>query len=161
MIFLTLGTQKFSFNRLLRKVDKLVEKGIIKDKIFAQIGYSTYKPKHFEYVKMLSKDDFEDYMQKSCFVISHGGIGTLVSGLRHNKKIIASPRLKKHNEHIDDHQVDICTFFERKGYILSTTKYSFQECLKVVDDFHSSYVLDETLNTKIEDNIINFIENIK
>ena len=102
MIFLTLGTQKFSFNRLLRKVDKLVEKGIIKDKIFAQIGYSTYKPKHFEYVKMLSKDDFEDYMQKSCFVISHGGIGTLVSGLRHNKKIIASPRLKKHNEHIDE-----------------------------------------------------------
>ena len=160
MIFLTLGTQKFFFNRLLKKVDKLKEKGIIKEEIFAQIGNSSYKPKHFEYVKMLSKDEFENKLHEANYIISHGGIGTLVSALRHNKKIIATPRLKKYNEHIDDHQVDICTFFGKKGYILSTTEYPFIKCLEMIDDFHSTYVSNEVVDTKIDDNIIKDIKNL-
>ena len=39
-IFITLGSQKFQFNRLLIAVDKLCEKEIICGKdVFAQIGY--------------------------------------------------------------------------------------------------------------------------
>ena len=40
MIFITLGSQKFQFNRLLKTVDELVERGIIKEEVFAQIGFS-------------------------------------------------------------------------------------------------------------------------
>ena len=43
MIFITLGSQKFQFNRLLRAVDELIEKGVIDDTVFAQIGYSDYE----------------------------------------------------------------------------------------------------------------------
>lgn len=39
MIFITLGSQKFQFNRLLKAVDELVAAGKIKDEVFAQIGY--------------------------------------------------------------------------------------------------------------------------
>ena len=49
MIFVTLGSQKFQFNRLLIELDKLKENNKIDDVIFAQIGYSDYKPKNFEY----------------------------------------------------------------------------------------------------------------
>ena len=42
MIFITLGSQKFQFNRLLKAVDDLVESKIINEEIFAQIGYSDY-----------------------------------------------------------------------------------------------------------------------
>ena len=45
MIFITLGSQKFQFNRLLKAVDELVAAGKIKDEVFAQIGYSDYKPR--------------------------------------------------------------------------------------------------------------------
>ncbi len=37
MIFITLGSQKFQFNRLLKAIDKLVEQGKIKEEVFAQI----------------------------------------------------------------------------------------------------------------------------
>ena len=40
MIFITLGSQKFQFNRLLKAIDKLVEQGKIKEEVFAQIGIS-------------------------------------------------------------------------------------------------------------------------
>ena len=44
-IFITLGSQKFQFNRLLIAVDKLCEKKIIcGEDVFAQIGYSDYVP---------------------------------------------------------------------------------------------------------------------
>ena len=36
MIFITLGSQKFQFNRLLKKVDDLIESGVIKEEVFAQ-----------------------------------------------------------------------------------------------------------------------------
>lgn len=49
-IFITLGSQKFQFNRLLIAVDKLCEKNIIcGDDVFAQTGYSDYVPRNFSY----------------------------------------------------------------------------------------------------------------
>ena len=34
MIFVTVGSQKFQFNRLLKEVDELIETGKIKDDVF-------------------------------------------------------------------------------------------------------------------------------
>lgn len=49
-IFITLGSQKFQFNRLLKAVDELCEKGTVDaEDVFAQIGYSDYLPKNFSY----------------------------------------------------------------------------------------------------------------
>ena len=49
MILITVGSQKFQFNRLLSKIDELIEKKVITDKVFAQIGVSDYKPKNYEF----------------------------------------------------------------------------------------------------------------
>ena len=43
MIFITLGSQKFQFNRLLKAVDDLIEHKKIQDEVFAQTGYSDYQ----------------------------------------------------------------------------------------------------------------------
>ena len=42
MIFITLGSQKFQFDRLLKEVDRLIADGVIQEKVFAQIGASEY-----------------------------------------------------------------------------------------------------------------------
>ena len=47
MIFVTLGSQKFPFDRLLAELDRLIEAGVITEPVFAQTGCSTYAPKHF------------------------------------------------------------------------------------------------------------------
>ena len=58
MIFITLGSQKFQFNRLLKAIDKLVEQGKIKEEVFAQIGYSDYQPINYNYKQFLDRDEF-------------------------------------------------------------------------------------------------------
>ena len=39
MILVTLGTQDKSFERLLKAVDKCIDKGYIKDKVVVQAGF--------------------------------------------------------------------------------------------------------------------------
>ncbi len=117
MIFVTLGSQKFQFNRLLIEIDKLVESGSIDEEVFAQIGYSDYKPKNYKFKEFLNRDEFAEIMDKCDKVITHGGTGAIIGAVKRGKKVIAVPRLKKFEEHVDDHQLQIIDEFEKMGFI--------------------------------------------
>lgn len=117
MILLTVGTQRFQFNRLLTKVDELIQEGIIKSDMFAQIGYSTYIPKNYKYITLISSDEMDHYFDQSDLIITHSGTSSIIKGLKKGKKIIVVPRQKKFDEHIDDHQLEIAMMFEKKGFI--------------------------------------------
>ncbi len=49
LIFVTVGSRPYPFDRLFTKLDELFEQGVIRDEIYAQIGTTKYKPKYFEY----------------------------------------------------------------------------------------------------------------
>ncbi|MGP6146511.1 PssE/Cps14G family polysaccharide biosynthesis glycosyltransferase [Jeotgalibaca sp. A122] len=123
MIFITLGSQKFQFNRLLKKVDELIEDGTIKDEVFAQIGYSDYKASHFKYTEFLNRDEFSNTIEKCDIVITHGGTGAIISAVKNKKKVIAIPRLVKYMEHVDDHQLQIIEQFKEMNLI-----YGCKDC---------------------------------
>ena len=103
MIFVILGTQKFQLNRLLKTLDQYVEKGLIKDRIVAQIGYSDYLPKRYEYVEFLNKEEFDAMIQKADVVISHSGVGSIISALNAKKPVIVYPRLAKFFQILDSY----------------------------------------------------------
>lgn len=116
MIFVTVGTQKFQYNRLIEQVDLLCSKGIIKEKVVAQIGGSTYVPKNFPYRRYLDEKTFDKLIDRCDILITHSGVGTILKGLKHKKPIIVCPRHKKYDEHVDDHQVEIGVKFSEQGY---------------------------------------------
>lgn len=117
MIFITLGSQKFQFNRLLKAVDKLIEKGVVIDEVFAQSGYSDYEPKHYQYRKFLDRDEFTEMEAKADIVITHGGTGAIIGAVKKGKKVIAVPRLAKYGEHVDDHQFQLIDQFKNQNLI--------------------------------------------
>lgn len=118
MIFVTVGSRNYPFDRLFIELDKLYEEGIITDKIFAQIGTSTYKPKNFEYKDFISQEEFLEYIKKAKYVISHGASGSIMKALNEGKKVIAVTRLEKYGEHINDHQIQNNEAFGINGYVL-------------------------------------------
>lgn len=118
MIFVTLGTQDKSFRRLLVEIDRLIEKGIIKDRVVVQAGDTEYKSKYMEIFDLLPMDEFESYMKKADLVITHGGIGSILTALNYEKKVIAVPRLAKYKEHTNDHQLQIVEDFSARKYIM-------------------------------------------
>ena len=117
MIFVVLGTQMFPFDRLLKVMDTYAAGSERKEEIFAQIGHSNYIPQHYEYVPFLDKESFEKRIQTCDLLITHGGIGTILVGLENKKRMIVFPRLRKHGEHIDDHQLEVANVFQKKGML--------------------------------------------
>ena len=148
MIFITVGTQKFQFNRLLKYIDQLIdEKAIKSDDVFCQSGFSTYKPKFYEYKDFLSADEFNYYIEKSDLIICHGGVGTLLNCLDRHKTIIAVPRKETFDEHIDDHQSEICNKFYSLKYILVANDYeSLKQSIVLSETFKCLYKTSKSKN---------------
>ncbi|MBI6066230.1 PssE/Cps14G family polysaccharide biosynthesis glycosyltransferase [Clostridium perfringens] len=117
MIFVTLGSQKFQFNRLLEEMDRLISNGFIREEVFAQIGYSDYIPKYYEFKNFLNRDEFLKFMNKCDKVVTHGGTGAIIGAVKKKKKVVAIPRNKEFNEHVDNHQYDIVREFSSMNLI--------------------------------------------
>lgn len=119
LIFITVGSQKFQFNRLLRAVDDFVASVTIKDDVFAQTGYSDYEPQHYEYKQFLNRDEFAEMEGKADIIITHGGTGAIIGAVKKGKKVVAVPRLAKYGEHVDDHQLQLIAQFTKSNLISS------------------------------------------
>jgi len=105
LIFVTVGTHEQGLDRLLIELDRLIETGGIKQEVFAQIGYSKYIPKNYEYKEMLGYDLMDEYVKRSDIVITHGGPGSIFHPLQYGKIPIVVPRNPEFNEHVDNHQI--------------------------------------------------------
>lgn len=153
MILVTLGTQDKPFKRLLDKVEEQIEKGNIKEEVIVQSGYTKYESKNMKIFDLIDRDEFNDLISKCNLLITHGGVGSILTGLKNNKKIIVCPRLEKYKEHLNDHQTQIVDRFEEAGYILSFNEDDDLELiLKKVVDFNPQ---------KYESNTLNFVKIIE
>ena len=118
MIFVTVGSEKFPFDRLIRILDDAVRAGRIKKDIFAQIGNSVYVPSSFEYCDFLTFRDIIAFIDKSDMVITHAGVGSILLCLKLGKTPIIFPRLSAFGEHLDDHQLELSKNLENTGKVL-------------------------------------------
>lgn len=118
VIFVTVGSRNYQFDRLFKKLDELYEDGTLTEEMFAQIGTSAYKPKHFAYKDYITPVEFVEKIQEADIVVSHGASGSIMKALNAGKKVIAVTRLEKYNEHINDHQIQNNEAFSSNGYVL-------------------------------------------
>ena len=157
MIFITVGTQRFQFNRLLKEVDKLISENKITEEVFAQIGYSTYKPKYYNFKDFINSEEYENILAKSNIVITHGGTGTIIKAVKHRKKVIAIPRLKAFGEHVDNHQMQIISEFNEIGFLQKVE--DINNLSDIIEKMNNIEVMEYVSNTKnIIFEIVRYIE---
>lgn len=159
MIFITLGSQKFQFNRLLEEMDRLVKIKSIQEPVFAQIGFSDYKPELYEYKEFLDRDIFSKIMDQSDIIITHGGTGAIISAVKKGKKVIAVPRLAKYGEHVDDHQIQIVKQFSDNGIIIACMDMDIENALDKLKNY--SFNTYESNTQRMIDSLDEFIEKVR
>lgn len=160
MIFVCVGSRNYPFDRLFKKLDELVEQGFIKDEIFAQIGTSKYKPKHFAYKDFMERKEFDTRMNEAEIVISHAATGSFIQALKKGKQVIGVSRLANYGEHIDDHQIQTNEAFAENKYILAVSEMDqLFDAIKAHKDGVADVVKWENLNPNaIIDLIDGFIQ---
>lgn len=105
MIFVTVGNHYKGFERLVIRADELA--GKIDEEMIIQIGNTDYLPKNAKYFKFCSYPEIQEYNKKARLVISHAGVGSIITALEQNTPVIIVPRLGKYGEVYDDHQLEI------------------------------------------------------
>lgn len=117
MILITVGLEKYPFDRLLRRMDEWVDGAAIREPVFAQFGHSTYRPRHFDSCQFLPFDEMRRRIASADRVICHAGVGTILLSLRLGKHPFVVPRHAAFGEHVDDHQLDLCSRLDQSKRI--------------------------------------------
>lgn len=154
MILVTLGTNDKSFNRLLERIDKEIDNGNIKEPVLVQAGFTKYISNNMKIFDFITTEELQELMKTANLIITHGGVASILEGIKLNKKIIISPRLEKYKEHVNDHQLQISKSFSESGYVIELKEEDkLSDILKKVKKFKPK---EYKSNTK---NMIKLIEN--
>lgn len=135
MILVTLGTQDKEFKRLLDIIEDAIENDIIKEEVIVQAGSTKYDSKNMKIFDVIPMNEFDKLMKKCDILITHGGVGSIITGLKNNKKIIAMSRLKIYKESANDHQLQIIDNFSKEGYLLKLDNNNIAEVLNKAKHF--------------------------
>src|SRR5690606_16432134 len=118
MILVLLGTFPLNFDRPLIVLEQLLKEGTLSDEVIVQSGHTVFKSSFMDFRPFLSLEDLMALYNKADLIITQAGTGSIIKGLKMNKKIIAIPRLAKYGESVDDHQLELVQEFSRAKYIL-------------------------------------------
>ena len=136
MILVTLGTQDKPFVRLIEAIEKEVELGNINDEVIVQAGCTKYETEKMKVIDYIPVNEFNELIKKADFLITHGGVGSILNGLKNSKKVIAVPRKMEYGEHVNNHQEQIVENFGENGYIIPVFDVEkIGEALKKIKNF--------------------------
>lgn len=102
MIIVTVGMQ-LGFDRLIKAMDAIApDLGM---PVIAQTGKGSYQPQHMEAREKIAPAEFETLLAAARLIVSHAGIGTVLTAARCAKPILLIPRRAALGEHRNDHQL--------------------------------------------------------
>jgi len=115
MIFCTIGTQA-PFDRFLQIVDDIAA-SFCDEEIVVQAFHDKYEPKNVKTVQLLPPDEFNHIFAEARLIVSHAGMGTIISALTMDKPIVVFPRIAALGEHRNEHQLATAKKMNELGYV--------------------------------------------
>jgi UDP-N-acetylglucosamine transferase subunit ALG13 len=129
LIFVTVGTQ-LPFDRLINAVDAWASENPDAN-VVAQIGPTTLQPKHMQFSSFLAPDKADEYFAQSTLVVSHAGMGSVLTALKYKKPILIMPRKANLSEHRNEHQMATAKWLCHKPGV--TVAWDETEVAKILD----------------------------
>lgn len=136
MIAVLLGTNPYSFERLVRAVDEIAKHQ--RREVFVQLGHTAYEPQTCRWERFLEHDRLLALLERAELVICQGGYGSIRDSLALGLKVIAVPRQPQLGESVDD-QSGLVRALEQAGRILAVYDVAeLEQALNKAADFSPS-----------------------
>lgn len=116
LVFVTVGTTPFQFNRLFKAIDEALLELKKPIKLIVQQGESNYQwqYKNVKTYKYLRPDRMIYYIKKADKIITHAGPGSLFLIFKYTKIIpFILARSSVFKEHVNDHQIEFTKFIKK------------------------------------------------
>jgi exopolysaccharide biosynthesis glucuronosyltransferase PssE len=113
VILVITGTNGGPFDRLLRELDHLGAN----EEVVVQHGPSNLRPIGARCVEYVPFEDLRQLIGDARVVVTHGGVGSVLTTLSNGHKPIVIPRRLAHGEAVDDHQVTFARRLHKEGLV--------------------------------------------
>ncbi len=100
----------------MRAVDEWVGESADRPEVVAQIGPSSYRPRHLTYATAMSPHRRE-HMLAADLIVAHAGIGTIIGALELGKSVLVMARRAELGEHRNDHQLGTARRLAELGHV--------------------------------------------
>lgn len=114
MIFVTTGTQE-PFNRLIKVIEEVAP--MIDDEIIVQAFGAESKISNVKICSFLTPEEFNNLFVRARLIVSHAGMGTVITALTNNKPLLIMPRMASLGEHRNEHQLATAVKLKELGYV--------------------------------------------
>ena len=111
-VVVTVGTTSRSFRRLIVRLIEILPPGV---EVLWQTGCSEVDDLAIEAHRLVPEARLRAAMEEADVVVCHAGAGSLAMALQSGHVPVFVPRRLKHHEQIDDHQVELARWADRKG----------------------------------------------
>ncbi|MDJ0979364.1 MAG: glycosyltransferase [Erythrobacter sp.] len=113
---------QLGFDRLIKAMDELAPS--LSEPVVAQTGKGRYAPLHMRAQESMTPAEFDSHVQQARLIVSHAGIGTILTAARWSKPIALLARRADLNEHRNDHQLATAENLKGRPGILVATEVS-------------------------------------
>jgi UDP-N-acetylglucosamine transferase subunit ALG13 len=111
MVFVTIGTSE-PFDRLLRALPQLDGEELV-----VQAGESDLRPDGARCISYVPYEELVELIRAARVVVTHAGVGTIMTVLANGKRPVVMPRLARFGEAVDDHQLPLARRLAEDGFV--------------------------------------------
>jgi UDP-N-acetylglucosamine transferase subunit ALG13 len=111
-VVVILGTEKYPFSRALAMLQDALPPEV---ELLLQTGHTPAHHLGLPHRQWVPCDELLQAAAEADLVITHAGVGSVLSALRLGKHPIVVPRLAELGEHVDDHQLQLARMLEDRG----------------------------------------------
>ncbi len=117
-VFVTVGTRDEPFARLIKGVEALVQKGVIKEKVIIQAGHTKYSSDYVEVFDFCGPEKIDELILNARYVITQESAGIGTQCLKYRTKFVVMPRDYQYDElpTKSDMKEDLHDRLEELGY---------------------------------------------
>lgn len=156
MILVTVGMQ-LGFDRLICAMDEITPR--LPVEVVAQIGNGTLVPRNMRCYRQLEPGAFVELVERSCLIVGHAGIGTLLTAERYRKPLVLFPRRADLGEHRNDHQSATArAFADRPGISIARNSDELERAIAKGLEAPCSHPVKTSPKTNLVDAVARFID---
>lgn len=149
------------FDRLVRTIDEWAG-GDCGHKVFAQIGETSLRPSFIEFVRWLDPADYRTMVEKCSAIVSHAGMGSIITALEFGKPILVMPRRADLGETRNDHQVATAHKFLGMGKIdAAFEEHELTQKLNILASMRPSATIHSVASNELLNTLRRFIDDLR